>query len=118
MDAHNGDHEPQLIKKYPNTVTQDMEEKILFLYIKEMTTRYIKSHMCKLYNIDISNSTINRITDKLFSIVKEWQKHSLEEVYAVVLMDTNRYYVRSERRIVKCVVYIARCINMNVKKCP
>ena len=60
----NGDYEPQLIKKYQNTVTQDMEEKILSMYAKGMTTRDIESHMQKLYDIDISDSTISRITEK------------------------------------------------------
>ena len=60
----NGDYEPQLIKKYQNTVTQDMEEKILSMYAKGMTTGDIESHMRELYDIDIFDSTISRITDK------------------------------------------------------
>ena len=85
----NGDYEPQLIKKYQNTVTQDMEEKILSMYAKGMTTGDIESHMRELYDIDISDSTISRITDKILPIVKEWQERPLEEVYAVVFMDEN-----------------------------
>lgn len=69
----NGDYEPQLIKKYQNTVTQDMEEKILSMYAKGMTTGGIESHMRELYDIDISDSAISRITDKILPIVKEWQ---------------------------------------------
>ena len=56
----NGDYEPQLIKKYQNTVTQDMEEKILSMYAKGMTTGDIESHMKELYDMDISDSTISR----------------------------------------------------------
>ena len=66
----NGDYEPQLIKKYQNTVTQDMEEKILSMYAKGMTTGDIESHMKELYDIDISDSAISRITDKILPIVK------------------------------------------------
>ena len=79
----NGDYEPQLIKKYQNTITQDMEEKILSMYAKGMTTGDIESHMRELYDIDISDSTISRITDKILPIVKKWQERPLEEVYAV-----------------------------------
>ena len=68
----NGNYEPQLIKKNQNTVTQDMEEKILSMYAKGMTTGDIESHMRELYDIDISDSTISRITDKILPIVKEW----------------------------------------------
>jgi len=92
----NGEYEPQLIKKYQNTVTQDMEEKILSMYAKGMTTGDIESHMRELYDIDISDSTISRVTDKILPIVKEWQERPLEEVYAVVFMDAIHYHVRSE----------------------
>lgn len=50
-------------KKYQNTITQDMEEKIIFLYVKRMTASDIESHMHELYDIEISDSTIRRITD-------------------------------------------------------
>ena len=112
----NGDYEPQLIKKYQNTVTQDMEEKILSMYAKGMTTGDIESHMRELYDIDISDSTISRITDKILPIVKEWQERPLEEVYAVVFMDAIHYHVRSEGQIVKKAVYIAIGINLDGKK--
>lgn len=112
----NGDYEPQLIKKYQNTVTQDMEEKILSMYAKGMTTGDIESHMKELYDMDISDSTISRITDKILPIVKGWQERPLEEVYAVVFMDAIHYHVRSEGRIVKRAVYIALGIDMEGKK--
>ena len=112
----NGKYEPQLIKKYQNTVTQDMEEKILSMYAKGMTTSDIESHMKELYDMDISDSTISRITDKILPVVREWQERPLEEVYAIVFMDAIHYHVRSERRIVKRTVYIALGIDMNGKK--
>ena len=73
----NGEYEPQLIKKYQNTVTQDMEEKILSMYAKGMTTSDIESHMKELYDMDISDSTVSRITDKILPIVREWQERPL-----------------------------------------
>ncbi len=45
---------------------------------KSMTTKDIKFHMKELYDMDISNSTINRITVKKLLIVREWQEHPLE----------------------------------------
>ena len=53
----NGEFEPQIIKKYQNTLSQDMEEKILSMYAKGMTTGDIESHMRELYDINISDST-------------------------------------------------------------
>ena len=49
-----------------------MEEKILFMYAKGMTTGDIESHLKELYDFDISDSTISRITDKILPLVKEW----------------------------------------------
>lgn len=112
----NGEYEPQLIKKYQNTVTQDMEEKILSMYAKGMTTSDIESHMRDLYGMDISDSTVSRITDKVLPIVREWQERPLEDVYAVVFMDAIHYHVRSEGRIVKHAVYIALGISMEGRK--
>ena len=108
-----GEYEPQVVKKYQNTVTQDMEEKILSMYAKGMTTNDIESHMRVLYGIEISDSTISRITDKILPIVKEWQERPLEEIYAVVFLDATHFHVRSEGRIVKQAVYIAIGIDMS-----
>lgn len=112
----NGEFEPKIVKKYQNTLTQDMEEKILSMYAKGMTTGDIESHMQELYGFDISDSTISRITDKILPVVKEWQERPLEEIYAVVFMDAIHFHVRSEGRIVKKAVYIAIGIDMSGRK--
>lgn len=111
-----GEYEPQLIPKYQNTVTQDMEEKIISMYAKGMTTGDIEAHLKELYDLDISDSTISRITDKIMPLVREWQERPLQEIYAVVYMDAIHYHVRSEGRIVKRAVYIALGIDMDGKK--
>ena len=111
-----GEYEPQLIPKYQNTVTQDMEEKIISMYAKGITTGDIEAHLKELYDLDISDSTISRITDKIMPLVKEWQERPLQEIYAVVYMDAIHYHVRSEGRIVKRAVYIALGIDMDGKK--
>ena len=112
----NGEYEPQVIKKYQNTITQDMEEKIISMYAKGMTTSDIESHFQELYGIDVSDSTISRITDKVLPIVKEWQERPLEDVYAVVYLDAIHFHVRSEGRIVKKAVYIALGIDMDGRR--
>ena len=83
---------------------------------KGLTTGDIESHMCELYEIDISDSTISRITDKILPVLKEWQGRPLEDVYAVVFMDAIHYHVHIEGRILKRTVYITLGIYMNVKK--
>ena len=111
-----GEFEPQLLKKNQASVSQDIEEKILSMYAKGMTTRDIETHIQDIYGIEVSDTTISRITDKILPIAKEWQQRPLEAVYAVVFLDAIHYHVRSEGQIVKKAVYIALGINLDGKK--
>lgn len=108
-----GEFEPQLVKKNQTTLTGDIEEKILSMYAKGMTTSDIETHIQDIYGLECSNSTISRITDKILPVVREWQSRPLEDVYAVVFMDAIHFHVRSEGQIVKKAVYIAIGINMD-----
>ena len=107
-----GEFEPQLVKKQQTSLSGDIEEKILSMYAKGMTTRDIDAHIRKIYGIEVSDSTVIRITDKILPVIKEWQQRPLEEIYAVVFLDAIHYHVRSEGQLVKKAVYIAIGINM------
>ena len=108
-----GEFEPQLVKKKQTTLTGEIEEKILSMYAKGMTTSDIEAHIQDIYGLECSDSTISRITDKILPVVREWQSRPLEEIYAVVFMDAIHFHVRSKGQIVKKAVYIAIGINMN-----
>lgn len=111
-----GEFEPQLVKKQQTSISGDIEEKIISMYAKGMSTNDISAHIEEIYGLEVSDSTISRVTDKILPIVKEWQQRPLEPIYAVVFMDAIHYHVRSEGRIVKKAVYIALGINMDGKK--
>ena len=66
-----------------NSIMRDMEEKIISMYAKGMTTEDIEAHLKELYDLDISDSTISRITDKIMPLVKEWQERPLQAIEAV-----------------------------------
>lgn len=91
----------------------DIEEKIILMYAKGMTTNDISAHIEDIYGLEVSDSLVSRITDKILSVVKEWMQRPLESIYAVVFMDAIPYNVRCEGRIVKKAVYIAIGINMD-----
>lgn len=112
----NGEFEPQIIRKNETSLSGDIEEKILSMYAKGMTTNDISAHIDDIYGFEVSDSLVSRITDKILPVVKEWQQRPLESIYAVVFMDAIHYNVRSEGRIVKRAVYIAIGINMDGKK--
>ena len=111
-----GEFEPQLLKKNQTSISQDIEEKILSMYAKGMTTGDIEAHIQDIYGVDVSDTTVSRITDKILPVAKEWQQRPLEAVYAVVFLDAIHYHVRSEGHIVKKAVYIAIGIDLDGRK--
>ena len=108
-----GEFDPQLVKKNQTTLSGDIEEKILSMYAKGMTTSDIEGHIRDIYGISVSDSTISRVTDKILPIVKEWQQRPLESIYAVVFMDAVHFHVRSEGQIIKKAVYVAIGVQMD-----
>lgn len=86
-----GEFEPQIVKKNQTGISQDMEEKILSMYAKGMTTTDIESHIQDIYGLSVSDTTISRITDKILPLAREWQQRPLESLYAVVFMDAIHY---------------------------
>ena len=111
-----GEFEPQLLKKNQTSVSQDIEEKILSMYAKGMTTSDIESHICDIYGVEVSDTTVSRVTDKILPVAKECQQRPLESVYAVVFLDAIHFHVRSEGQIVKKAVYIAIGIDLDGRK--
>ena len=114
-DRH-GEFEPQLVKKNQTTLSHDIEEKIISMYAKGMTTRDIDAHIQDIYGLEVSESTISRITDKIMPIVKEWQQRPLEKVYSVMYIDAIHYHVRCDGQIVKKAVYVSIGIKLNGEK--
>ena len=111
-----GQFEPQLLKKNQTSISQDIEEKILSMYAKGMTTGDIEAHIRDIYGVEVSDTTVSRITDKILPIAREWQQRPLESIYAVVFLDAIHYHVRSEGQIIKKAVYIAIGINLEGRK--
>ena len=95
-----GEFEPQLLKKNQTSISQDIKEKILSMYAKGMTTSDIETYIRDIYGVEVSDTTVSRITDKILPIAKEWQQRPLESIYAVVFMDAIHYHVRIEGQIV------------------
>ena len=71
---------PQILKKNQTSVSEDIEAKIISMYAKGMTCNDINEHIKDIYGIEVSESTISRITDKVLEEAKEWQQRALESV--------------------------------------
>lgn len=111
-----GEFDPVILRKNQTSISQDVEAKIISMYAKGMTTADIGDHIRDIYGIEVSESTVSRITDKVLPEAKEWQQRPLESVYAVMFMDAIHYHVRSEGQVVKKAVYIAIGIDLNGRK--
>lgn len=100
----NGDYEPQVVRKY-DTSLNGLEEQIIGLYAKGMSTRDIEDHMKDLYGIEVSPTMVSKVTDKIMPLVAEWQSRPLERVYPIVFLDAIHFKVRKENRIVNKAAY-------------
>jgi transposase-like protein len=106
-----GEFEPKVVKKNQSTMPS-IEDQVLSMYAKGMTTTDIEKHLESIYGIDATPDLISRITDKILPLVTEWQNRPLEEVYSIVFMDAIHYKVRSEGRILKKAAYTAIGVNL------
>ncbi len=84
-DRH-GTFEPQIVKKRQRRLT-GVDEIVLSLYAKGLTTGEISAHFAEIYGASVSRETISRITDKVIEEMQAWQQRPLDEVYAAVFID-------------------------------
>lgn len=107
-----GDFEPKAIKKYQNDIS-GIEDKILGMYAKGMSTRDIASHLEELYGMEASPTLISKITEKIMPIAQEWQSRPLESIYPIIFLDAIHYKVRSEGKIINKAAYIIIGVTMS-----
>ena len=106
----NGQYEPQIVKNYETSIN-GLEEQIIALYSKGMSTRDIEAHINDIYGVDVSPSLISKITDKLLPQISEWQSRPLERVYPIVYLDAIHFKVKHENRIINKAAYTVLGIN-------
>ncbi|MCX6161052.1 MAG: transposase, partial [Ignavibacteriae bacterium] len=95
----NGNFDPIIVKKYERTLGP-IEDKIISMYAKGMTTRDIQAHIEEIYGIDISPTFVSNVTEKIVHIATEWQNRPLEEIYPIVFFDAIHYKVRDEGKVI------------------
>jgi putative transposase len=110
-----GEFSPKLIKKRQTRFTS-MDDKILSLYAKGMTTREIVATFKEMYDADISPSLISKVTDAVSDLVTEWQSRPLDAVYPIVYLDCLVVKIRQDRKVINKAVYLALGVNMEGHK--
>ena len=101
----NGEFEPKLIPKYQRDIS-GIEEKVISLYARGMSTRDIHDQLKDLYGIELSAEMVSKITDRILPQVKEWQSRPLSPIYPFVFMDCIHYKVREDGRILSRAAYV------------
>lgn len=98
------DFEPAVVKKRQRDIS-GLEEKIISMYAKGMTTRDIQAHIDDIYGYELSAETISNITDKVLERAKEWQGRPLKGLYSIVFMDAMFLKMRTEGHVRNVAVY-------------
>lgn len=106
----NGEFEPHIIGKYQRNA-DGIEERILSLYAAGMSTRDIRDQIKGLYNVEISEGLVSKISERILPEVTEWQNRPLEESYPFVFMDAIHYKIRENHQVVTKAAYVVLGIN-------
>jgi putative transposase len=109
------DFEPIVVKKNQSSVT-GIEDQIIALYAKGVSTREIQDHLQNLYGIDVSPTMISNVTNKIIPLIKEWQNRPLQGVYAVVFLDAIHFKVKQDGAIVNKAAYMVIGIDLDGNK--
>jgi len=107
--------EPQVVKKRQKDIS-DIDQKIISMYAKGMTTRQISDTLMDIYGFEASEGFISDVTDKLLPQIEEWQKRPLSAVYPVIFIDAIHYSVRDNNVIRKLAAYVILGINCEGRK--
>jgi transposase-like protein len=112
----NGQFDPVIVKKYEKTIGP-IEDKIISMYAKGMTTRDIQSHITDLYGLDISPTLVSNITERIVDLAKQWQNRPLEKIYPIIFLDAIHYKVRNDsNKVTSKAAYTCLAIDMEGKK--
>lgn len=93
-----------------------IEDQIISLYAKGVSTREIQDHLANLYGLDVSPTLISNVTNKILPLVKEWQNRPLQSVYAVVFMDAVHFKVKQDGAVVNKAAYMVIGIDLDGSK--
>ena len=107
--------EPQVVRKRQKDISS-IDQKIISMYAKGMTTRQISETLEDIYGFEASEGFISDVTDKILPQIEDWQKRPLAEVYPVLYIDAIHYSVRDNGVIRKLAAYVILGINMDGQK--
>lgn len=111
-----GTFEPQVVKKHQTHLTDELERKVLALFALGNSYQDIRGHIADLYGIELSNGTLNAVTDKLLPELQAWRERDLEAIYPIVWLDAIHYKIKENNRYVNKAIYTLLGLNIDGKK--
>ena len=109
-----GTFEPQIVKKRQRRLT-GVDEIVLSLYAKGLTTGEISAHFAEIYGASVSKETVSRITDKVIEEMQAWQNRPLDEIYAAIFIDAIVVKIR-DGQVANRPVYAAIGVTLDGRK--
>lgn len=110
-----GSFEPQLVRKGQRRVTA-LDDKVLALYARGMTTREIVAAFRDLYDAEVSASLVSKVTESVMEEVTGWQSRPLDGVYPVLYLDGLVVKIRQDKQVVNKTIYIALGVKLDGHK--
>lgn len=107
--------EPQLVKK-GQTRLAGLDEKIIALYARGMTTRDIQAQLQELYGVEVSPTLISNVTEAVIDEVRQWQARPLQSLYPIVYVDCLVVKVRENQRIINKALYLVLGVDLDGQK--
>ncbi|WP_417081837.1 IS256 family transposase [Mobilibacterium timonense] len=114
QDRHSS-FEPKVVKKRQKDIS-DIDQKIISMYAKGMTTKQISETIDDIYGFEASEGFISDVTDKILPQIEEWQERPLSAVYPIVFIDAIHFSVRDDGVIRKLAAYVVLGINSDGRK--
>lgn len=107
----NGSFQSPLLEPY-QTSTNELEDKIIGLYAKGVSTRDIQATLQELYGVEVSAATISTITDKVWGLVEAWQNRPLQAIYPIVYLDAIHLKLRRDGKVQNTAIYIVLGVDL------
>jgi len=111
----NGEFEPKLYKKY-QTSSNEIEDKVVAMYARGMSVRDIQSTLEEMYGIDVSPTMISTMTDKVWSLVEEWQNRPLDPIYPIIYLDAIHVKLKQDGKVDNTAIHIVLGVTMDGRR--
>jgi transposase-like protein len=111
----NGEFEPQIVPKRARRVGQ-IDQLILSLYARGMSTRDIEAHLREVYGVAASRELISNVTDVVADEVETWRNRPVDEVYPIVYIDGIRIRVRDKGAVTVKTAHLAVGVDVEGRK--